>query len=188
MVLNFLVSIWDSVFSYILKNTYDICINETETHYSTSIKILSARVINRIRIVQMQPIWELFCVEYRLLKINPMGIEAGIPLTHQLMDPPCRWRAGLLLERVHPCGFGGLIQPKTTVVTGLGCVGEDVRGMGLALQESGTPHGHGRALFLDCSTEVLGGYTVALCWCWYRGPWMPASTLSTKELNNSVVV
>jgi hypothetical protein len=39
MVLNSLVSVWDYDFSYILRNTCGICINETETHYSTSIKI-----------------------------------------------------------------------------------------------------------------------------------------------------
>jgi hypothetical protein len=55
-----------------------------------------------MRLVQMKPVHELTgSKEYRLLKIIPMAIEAGIPLTQQPMDPLCNELPGLLLEPLH---------------------------------------------------------------------------------------
>jgi hypothetical protein len=48
-------------------------------------------------LVQMKPLWGLFWGnELTLLKIVTMGLEVGIPLAHQLMDPVCEtlWAAG----------------------------------------------------------------------------------------------
>jgi hypothetical protein len=44
-----------------------------------------------MRLIQMKQIKGLFWArEWSSLKMDPMGIEAGILLTHQLMDPLCK--------------------------------------------------------------------------------------------------
>jgi hypothetical protein len=51
-----------------------------------------------MKLVQMKPVQELFWAnEWRPLKIYPMDIESGIPLTHHLMDPIHKEVPGLLL-------------------------------------------------------------------------------------------
>jgi hypothetical protein len=44
------------------------------------------------------------------LKVVPMREEAGIALTHQLMDPLCKELLGLMLEAMHHRGFHIFIQ------------------------------------------------------------------------------
>jgi hypothetical protein len=64
----------------------------------------------------MKPIQGLFWAE-RSLKIFPMGtVEAGIPLTYQLMDPLCKELPGPLLEPLHHHGLDVFVQPESKVL------------------------------------------------------------------------
>jgi hypothetical protein len=42
-----------------------------------------------------------------------MGLETGIPLTYQLMDPLYKELSGLLLEPLHHLSLDVFIRPKT---------------------------------------------------------------------------
>jgi hypothetical protein len=53
----------------------------------------------------------LWAKEYNLLKIIPIGVEAEITMTHQLIDP-LPSPAGLLLEPLHHRGLDSSSNPN----------------------------------------------------------------------------
>jgi hypothetical protein len=90
-----------------------------------------------MRLVEMKLFWGLLWVkEMKPLKRVPMGIEAGIPMTHQPIVPLCKEYSGLLLEpmchhsleifdpNIWPFSIS-FRRPNTwkSAVTGMGCVG-----------------------------------------------------------------
>lgn len=60
----------------------------------------------------MTPIQGLFWMKQGPLKIVPMGSEAGIPLTNQLIHPHCKEILGLLLESLPHHGLHIFVQPR----------------------------------------------------------------------------
>jgi hypothetical protein len=77
--------------------------------------------------VEMKPLWGLFWVKgQRPLKIIPMHMEVGIPLTHQSLGPAHEELPGLLLQTPHhwpwclyPADMQGQVfsDPEVTIST-----------------------------------------------------------------------
>jgi hypothetical protein len=109
----------------------------------------------------MKPVHGLFWVkEWRLLKIVPMGIKAGIPLAHQVMDPFCT----LGCCWIH-CTTAAMCWHAAWWHLSWACWDA----------------------FSWWCMKVLEDFTVALCWRWCQGLWTkeingPVWTLSAPWL------
>jgi hypothetical protein len=73
-----------------------------------------------VGVVEMKPVRELLWVkEQRPLTTVPMGDEAGIPMTHQPMDPFHKESSELLLQPLYQCSLDVCFQLESMALLAL---------------------------------------------------------------------